>query len=124
MLKIRTNVGKKTFRCHIQLSMAMQGTKIERLLVAILWLAVLLAACVAPAGSGARTPQGAPTETSTAAPPPADSAITEVGFTPETATTTPRVAATSRGPDLEATNPETAALASGGLQLIEFFRFT
>jgi hypothetical protein len=27
--------------------------------------------------------------------------------------------ATSRGPDLEATNP-----TSGGLQLVEFFRFT
>ena len=33
-------------------------------------------------------------------------------------------AATSRGPDLEATYPETVRLDSGGLQLIEFFRFT
>ena len=32
--------------------------------------------------------------------------------------------ATSRGPDLEATDPTTVALASGGLQLVEFFRFT
>ena len=32
--------------------------------------------------------------------------------------------ATSRGPDLEATDPATVALASGGLQLVEFFRFT
>ena len=33
-------------------------------------------------------------------------------------------AATSRGPDLEATDPATVSLASGQLQLIEFFRFT
>ncbi len=32
--------------------------------------------------------------------------------------------ATSRGPDLEATDPATVNLASGGLQLVEFFRFT
>jgi hypothetical protein len=32
--------------------------------------------------------------------------------------------ATSRGPGLHATDPATVSLASGGLQLIEFFRFT
>jgi hypothetical protein len=32
--------------------------------------------------------------------------------------------ATSRGPDLEATDPTTVSLASGNLQLVEFFRFT
>jgi hypothetical protein len=32
--------------------------------------------------------------------------------------------ATSRGPDLEATDPNTVSLASGQLQFIEFFRFT
>ena len=32
--------------------------------------------------------------------------------------------ATSRGPNLEATDPSTVKLASGQLQLIEFFRFT
>lgn len=32
--------------------------------------------------------------------------------------------ATSRGPDLEATDPSTVRLASGQLQLVEFFRFT
>ncbi len=31
---------------------------------------------------------------------------------------------TSRGPNLEATDPTTVSLASGGLQLVEFFRFT
>ena len=32
--------------------------------------------------------------------------------------------ATSRGPNLEATDPTTVSLASGSLQLVEFFRFT
>ena len=32
--------------------------------------------------------------------------------------------ATSRGPNLEATDPATVTLASGGLQFVEFFRFT
>jgi hypothetical protein len=37
--------------------------------------------------------------------------------------TAPAVA-TSRGPDLEATDPSTVVLASGGLHFVEFFRFT
>ena len=32
--------------------------------------------------------------------------------------------ATSRGPDLEATDPSTVNLASGQIQFVEFFRFT
>ena len=32
--------------------------------------------------------------------------------------------ATSRGPDLHATDPTSVNLASGGLQFVEFFRFT
>ena len=32
--------------------------------------------------------------------------------------------ATSRGPNLEATDPSTVSLVSGQLQLVEFFRFT
>jgi hypothetical protein len=31
--------------------------------------------------------------------------------------------ATSRGPNLEATDPKTVSMASGGLQLVEFFEF-
>ena len=37
---------------------------------------------------------------------------------------TPLPVATSRGPDLHATDPATVSLASGGLQFVEFFRFT
>lgn len=36
----------------------------------------------------------------------------------------PLVAATSRGPELESTDPSTVSLASGELQLVEFFRYT
>ena len=36
----------------------------------------------------------------------------------------PPPAPTSRGPDLEATDPSTVTFASGNLQLVEFFRFT
>jgi len=32
--------------------------------------------------------------------------------------------ATSRGPELHATDPTTVSLASGGLHFVEFFRFT
>jgi hypothetical protein len=36
----------------------------------------------------------------------------------------PLPVATSRGPDLHATDPGTVNLASGQLQFVEFFRFT
>jgi len=36
----------------------------------------------------------------------------------------PLPVATSRGDNLEATDPRTVNLASGGLQFVEFFRFT
>lgn len=41
-----------------------------------------------------------------------------------TAASSPLPQATSRGPNLEATDPLTVSLASGRLQLVEFFRFT
>jgi hypothetical protein len=37
---------------------------------------------------------------------------------------TAQAVATSRGPNLEATDPTTVSLASGGVQFVEFFRFT
>ena len=52
---------------------------------------------------------------------------------PEVATATPDIVepeptvlpiATSRGPNLEATDPTTVSLASGQIQIVEFFRFT
>ncbi len=81
-------------------------------------VAVLLASCA---------PQATP-------PPTALSAVTQEEATqaPESATQpqvtleapTVAAAATSRGPNLEATDPATVSLASGQLQLVEFFRFT
>jgi hypothetical protein len=48
-----------------------------------------------------------------------------VTVTPEvTVTSAITPIATSRGPNLEATDPATVKLDSGGLLLVEFFRFT
>ena len=42
----------------------------------------------------------------------------------EAVASTPLPVATSRGPDLHATDPTTVSLASGQIQFVEFFRFT
>lgn len=54
------------------------------------------------------------------------SAATSVPSAPPTTASSVDVqaVATSRGPDLEATDPSTVSLASGQLHLVEFFRFT
>ncbi|HNN12547.1 MAG TPA: hypothetical protein PKL78_03250 [Anaerolineales bacterium] len=84
----------------------------------IFWTVSLVVALLAVACASAPQTQLAPVAESTL--PPAEVAAT---LTP---TFIPAVqpVATSRGPNLEATNPATVALASGQLQLIEFFRFT
>ena len=50
------------------------------------------------------------------------------GFTESLPSSTPPVdaqpVATSRGPELHATDPTTVSLASGQMQFVEFFRFT
>ncbi|MCJ7436080.1 MAG: hypothetical protein MUO77_21590 [Anaerolineales bacterium] len=80
--------------------------------------AVLLASACAPtAPIAADTPLPAPTPTLEAASQP-------LSPTEAPAMLTPQAVATSRGPNLEATDPSTVKLASGGLQLVEFFRFT
>jgi hypothetical protein len=53
---------------------------------------------------------------------PSDQAV-EVAPT-EAPAPTPLPVATSRGPNLEATDPATVSLASGNIQFVEFFRFT
>ena len=92
-----------------------------RLFLNLVLITVFLAAC-APANSTASPDQPAallsptslpPLETSTPAAAPTDSPIPS-----------PLPLATSRGPELHATDPTTVSLASGGLQLVEFFRFT
>jgi hypothetical protein len=98
-----------------------------RLFLSLSLLAVFVAAC-APAEPAASTnPPDAATEPPTAVLPtitiaaPTREAATEPVSTEE-ATALP--VATSRGADLHATDPTTVSLASGGLQFVEFFRFT
>ena len=66
-------------------------------------------------------PTVAPLSTATMAQP--EQASTDRPAT-STSTEVPQVVATSRGPDLEATDPSTVSLKSGGLHFVEFFRFT
>jgi len=87
-------------------------------------VAVLLTASCAPAVPSVSAPEVVIPATATlAAEPP-----TPEPPTPETVASAPPVdvqaVATSRGPNLEATDPATVSLASGQLQLVEFFRFT
>lgn len=83
-------------------------------------LAVILVSACAPAPAAS---PAAPLATSQAANPPS---ITEAApsVATEAPTAIPQAVATSRGPDLEATDPTSVNLSSGGLQLVEFFRFT
>jgi hypothetical protein len=85
----------------------------------ILWtfglLAVLLASACAPASTATPAPQSTVTPEMTLTSAPAATLAPTQAALP---------VATSRGPNLEATDPATVALASGQLQLVEFFRFT
>lgn len=90
-----------------------------RLLPGLVLLAVFLAAC-APAAAPTNPPAAAtqpPTET-------ASTPTLEPATQPAAGEVTALPVATSRGPDLHATDPATVSLASGGLQFVEFFRFT
>ena len=87
--------------------------------------AIGLSSCAPAVTSAPSVPIASPLGTDTATP--ADLAPTA---TLEAATVLPtqvvevQAVATSRGPNLEATDPSTVSLASGQLQLVEFFRFT
>lgn len=101
--------------------------KISRLFLSLSLLTVLLAAACAPALTSSPTaivdasamPVSQPTATVPATQPEVQP---EATLAPTEAAVLP--VATSRGPDLHATDPATVSLASGGLQLVEFFRFT
>ena len=100
--------------------------KISRLFLSLSLLTVLLASACAPAVSSSTasavdasaTPVSQPTDAEAATPPPVQP---EATLAP---TESALPVATSRGPELHATDPATVNLASGGLQLVEFFRFT
>ena len=85
-------------------------------------LAVLVTSSCAPASPTIpAAPMDTLVSTSTAlASAPAPEATASV----PTQAVTVQAIATSRGPNLEATDPATVNLASGQLQLVEFFRFT
>ncbi|MBI5962779.1 MAG: hypothetical protein HY863_04840 [Chloroflexi bacterium] len=80
--------------------------------------AVLLASC-APQATQPPTPLEVVTQETATQPP---ESVAQPQVTNEAPTVV--AVATSRGPSLEATDPATVNLASGQLQLVEFFRFT
>ena len=87
--------------------------------------ALALSSCAPAVTSAPSAPTEAIAVTATAAP--ADlsgpTALEVITASP-TPTVEVQAVATSRGPNLEATDPTTVSLASGQLQLVEFFRFT
>ena len=94
----------------------------SRFFPSFILLTILLVAC-APApvltdSSATATPA------STVLQPTPTLAAPTVELSTEGAAPTVLPVATSRGPNLEATDPTTVSLASGGLQFVEFFRFT
>jgi hypothetical protein len=98
----------------------------RKLLAMSVLVSVLLASCAsAPAASPATQVLPAQEELEPAA---TDTAVTTVDATAvlPTGTAEPAAApeATSRGPGLAATDPESVRLDSGGLQLVEIFSFT
>ncbi len=82
-------------------------------------VAVLLAACAPQAIPSPMPPQAELPQAATQAP----ESVTPPQATSEAPDAVAAVP-TSRGPNLEATDPATVSLVSGQLQLIEFFRFT
>jgi len=104
-----------------------------RLFLTLSLLAVLLTSACASTATATQPsmPQPAVVEPSATAlgeaQPPVDLTATPVltdGLLSATPPVDAQPVATSRGPDLEATNPSTVSLASGQLQFVEFFRFT
>ena len=96
-----------------------------RLLLSLILLAVLLAAC-SPAASTVAPAQPVDIKPTVTLPPPTLTveASLPVTIAPmDTLAPTPFPVATSRGPNLEATDPTTVSMASGGLQFVEFFEF-
>jgi hypothetical protein len=95
-------------------------------MVAFLMVNVMLAACApapAPIVEQATALPAVPTETPFEAAVEPSPAAEQPQETVEAPTAVPQVA-TSRGPNLESTAPSSVALASGQLQLVEFFRYT
>ena len=94
--------------------------------LSLVLVAVLLAAC-APSTATVAPAQPeviVPSATLPPAMPTADTSAQATTLPTEAIAATAVPVATSRGPDLHATDPTTVSLAAGQLQLVEFFRFT
>lgn len=103
-------------------------TMITRYIPLFMVLALVLAACGSASTpvnppAAATEPPALPQPTATLAPA-GQGADVPAEPAPATEPAAAIPAATSRGPDLHATDPSTVNLASGGLQFVEFFRFT
>lgn len=111
-----------TFRNHSHLPPPKRMT-IRAAGLALGLVAVLLTVACAPSAPTASAPQP---ETLPVTEAPNVVEVPASTEAPAVATEAPVVqpAATSRGDALEATDPATVNLASGQLQLVEFFRFT
>ena len=95
-----------------------------RFLPTLILLAVLLVACAPAAGTGIPAQSVAPVVIEPSATPMPSKGASATEALPVAEAPTALPIATSRGPNLEATDPSTVKLASGGIQFVEFFRFT
>jgi len=105
------------------------NTAINRFLPALSLLILLLASCapaapVAPSVEQPSVQQPAPSVAVEPSATPVVDAGNPVAQPTEAVESAPLPIATSRGPNLEATDPNTVSLASGQLQFVEFFRYT
>jgi hypothetical protein len=96
----------------------------KHIFLSISLIVLLLSACSPGAASTEPSAPASPppiaSQPTMARPEPTLEAVTQSA--PSEATVPP--VATSRGPELHATDPTTVSLASGGLHFVEFFRFT
>ena len=99
-----------------------------RLLPSLGLFVILLAACapaVATTEPSVQQPVVPVAVEPTATPAPSEPDSPDVAVAPtEAVAPEPLPVATSRGSGLHATDPRTVSLATGGLQFVEFFRFT
>lgn len=100
--------------------------KKNRLIPSLSLLVLLFAACAPAAVTEAPVPSAAPAVViAPSATPFVEVATPTLAVAPtEALAPTALPVATSRGPNLEATDPSTVSLASGNIQFVEFFRFT
>jgi len=96
-----------------------------RSLLTLSLIAFLLAACAASTSTAVLQPPTAlaPTATFLASIPTLDQSAQATTAPSQVLVPTPIAVVTSRGPNLEASDPSTVSMESGGLQFVEFFEF-